>query len=343
MANTLKNIKGLIYVDDKQPGYSRKKHGRGFIYLDEKKEKVSDEKLLKRLKGLRIPPAWKNVWICKHETGYIQATGYDDKQRKQYLYHPHWEVFSQHEKYRKLQDFGKKLPAIRRTIEKDLQIAEWRRRKVLALVLRFMDEKYLRVGNRQYMEENETFGITTLRRKHLKENKNILTLEFKAKSGKYREVNIRDPELIRLVKENSDLPGYELFRYIDSEGKSSVVGSADVNDYLREISGEDFTSKTFRTWGGTVLALKELPRARKEVVNDKRKKLKTAIVKRVAESLGNTTTIAERYYIHPDILNVIADRDFNYQPPDRTAFSKTEIEWLDDEELKVLEMLRSKQ
>ncbi len=343
MSKKLKSFKGLIYVDDNQPGYSRKKHGRGFVYLDEKQKKVRDEKLLQRLKDLKIPPAWEKVWICKDETGYIQATGYDDKQRKQYLYHPDWEVFSQHEKYRKLQNFGEKLPSIRRIIEEDMKLAQWNRRKVLALVLRFMDEKYLRVGNRQYMEENETFGITTLRRKHLKEKENNLILEFKAKSGKYRKVNIQDPELVRLIKESSDMPGYELFRYLDSEGKSTTVESADVNDYLREISGEDFTSKTFRTWGGTVLAMKEQPGARKEVLNDNRKKLKTAIVKKVAKTLGNTTSIAERYYIHPEILEVIAAEDFEYKPPKSSAFSKNEIEFLDDQELKVLEILREKQ
>ena len=331
---------GLVYVDDSQPGYCRRKHGRGFIYLNEEEKTLKDKKLVKRLKDLKIPPAWKNVWICKLPNGYIQATGYDDKDRKQYIYHPNWSALSLLEKFKKLYDFGKALPAIRKKIEKNLALKSWTREKVLALVLKFMDEKHIRVGNKYYKDENETFGITTLRRKHLKEEeKGALYFEFKGKSGKYRKIPIEDPELTGLIKESSELPGYEIFRYIDEEGKSRAVDSADVNEFLRQITGEQFTSKTFRTWGGTVLAVHEQKTAKKELQGDKRKSLKTTIVKKVAEKLGNTNAIAEKYYIHPSVLETISRDDYSPKAPEAKRFSKMEMKYLDDEERIVLQFL----
>lgn len=339
MKEEKRKIRGLIYVHDSQPGLSRKKHGRGFIYFDEEKGKISNKKLLQRLKDLKIPPAWEKVWICKNPSGYIQATGYDNRRRKQYLYHPDWTELSRLEKFRKLHDFGKALPHIRQEIEKKLEPEGWPREKVLALVLKFMDEKRLRVGNKLYEEENQTYGLTTLRRKHLTEKAGKILIEYRGKSGKYRKIKVEDPELVRLIKESSELPGYEIFRYIDDADKSQRIDSADVNEFLQEITGKDFTSKTFRTWGGTVLAVEEWESAKEESAGDKRKSLKSVIVKRVAEKLGNTTSIAEQHYIHPYILQKISSEDYFYDPPDKQAFSTVEKKYLDDYELLVLSML----
>jgi DNA topoisomerase I len=330
---------GLIYVHDSQPGYTRRRHGRGFVYLDHEGSVIRDESSLKRLRALKIPPAWDKVWICRMPSGYLQATGYDTRQRKQYLYHAQWAVMSQTGKFKNLYRFAKALPAIRKTADEKLKLKGWPREKVLALIIRLMDKKYMRVGNKFYEEENETYGITTLRRKHLIEKDGKLMLEYKSKSGKYREVEIADSRLVKLVKESSDLPGYEIFRYLDEDGRSQPIGSKDVNDFLREITSENFTSKSFRTWSGTVLALKEWETARKETEGDKRKSLKTAIVKNVAEKLGNTPAIAEQYYIHPAVLGLISTDDFRPQKPDRKNFSKQEVAYLDDTELRVLQIL----
>ncbi|MCB0807377.1 MAG: DNA topoisomerase IB [Bacteroidales bacterium] len=333
---------GLVYVHDSQPGFCRRKQGRGFSYLDEKNKHLKDKSLLKRLKALKIPPAWKDVWICKLENGYIQATGYDEKGRKQYIYHPDWIVLSQHEKFKKLLDFGHALPVIREKTDKNLQHTTWDREKVLSLVLRFMDEKHVRVGNKHYEEENQTYGVTTLRRKHLKEKNGSLILEYKAKSGKYRKLNIEDPSLKKLVKESSELPGYEIFRYFDHDGKSRAVDSTDVNEFLQELTGEEFTSKTFRTWAGTVLAVQEYENAKTEAEKDKRISLKTTIVKKVAKKLGNTIAVAEKYYIHPVILQTLSEEKFKLKIPGKKGFSNKQMKYLEDEERLIFKMLEEK-
>ena len=343
MANQTATIQqGLVYVHDSEPGFCRRKHGRGFSYLDDKNKHLKNKALVKRLKALKIPPAWKDVWICKLENGYIQATGYDEKGRKQYIYHPDWIVLSQHEKFKKLLDFGKALPAIRKKTGEYLKHSSWDREKVLSLVLRFMDEKHVRVGNKHYEEENQTYGITTLRRKHLKEKNGILILEYKAKSGKYRKISIEDPVLKKLVKESSELPGYEIFRYIDDEGKSRAVDSTDVNEFLQQLTGSEFTSKTFRTWGGTVLAVQEYENAKDKATEDKRSSLKTTIVKNVAKKLGNTNAVAEKYYIHPVILQTLSDENFTLKIPGKKGFSSEEMKYLEDEERLILNLLEEK-
>ncbi len=339
MKKTDNEAPGLIYVHDSEPGYRRRRHGRGFIYLDAEGRKLHDKPLVERLKALKIPPAWDKVWICRHPNGYLQATGYDNRQRKQYIYHPRWETFSQHEKFRHLYDFGKFIPAIRQRVEKYLKLKGWPREKVLALAVKLMDEKYTRIGNKYYEKENETFGLTTLRRKHMSEDDGDIVLEYKAKSGKYRRIRIEDPRLVRLIKASSELPGYELFRYIDEEGKSRNIDSRDVNEFLQQITGKGFTSKSFRTWSGTVLAVQQYEDAKETLAGDKRKRLKTTIVKKVAEKLGNTTGIAEKYYIHPHILELISTPDFELKKPDRRHFNPMERRFLDADEMIVLHLL----
>lgn len=301
-----KETKMLVYVTDEEPGYQRKKRGRGYTYYDPNGNKIDKRELEGRLESLRIPPNWKDVWISARPSGHLQVTGYDEKGRKQYLYHPDWHAYRNANKFNRLIAFAEKLPQIRRRIKEDLQQQAWTKSRVQALVLYVLDESYIRIGNKSYLEENNTYGLTTLRRRHLKESNKGVVLNYQAKSGKQREVSIEKEELVGLIKECSELPGYELFRYKE-EGKRKVVNSEDINEYLQEIAGEEFSSKDFRTWGGTVTAIEELEAAMKEVEKNKKKELVPTLVKRVAERLGNTAAICREYYIHPAVLEAAED------------------------------------
>jgi DNA topoisomerase-1 len=332
-------MEGLIYVHDSQPGYRRRRHGRGFVYLDQRGNITRDKEPVERIKKLKIPPAWQQVWICHKPNGYLQATGKDGRYRKQYIYHPQWMAFSQQEKFDALRNFGRVLPQLRETTAAHLRKRGWPLEKVLALVVTFMDKKFLRVGNLSYRNSNDTYGITTLRRKHLKEQEGKLMLEYKAKSGKMRRISIENRQLIRLVKESSELPGYELFKYIDDDGSRRTIDSSDVNEYLRTITGETFTSKTFRTWGGTTIALQQWHFAKEEKAENPHKNLKATIVKKVAEELGNTKAVAEKYYIHPAILKIISDEEFAPEHIIMKTFSEIEMKYLDTHEMEVLSLL----
>lgn len=262
----------------------------------------------KRLEGFAIPPNWDEVWICPDSCGHLQVTGYDEKGRKQYLYHPDWVAYRNASKYQKLLEFGEKLPLIRKRVQEDLQLKEWKKERVLALVVSVLDESFIRIGNKTYLESNNTYGLTTLRRKHLSVNEQdkAAILRYQAKSGKEREITIENETLVGLIKECSELPGYEIFRYKE-DGKLQAVDSGDVNEYLQNIAGEDFSSKDFRTWGGTVVAVEEFPLAIKEVAENPKKSLLPTLVKRVAEKLGNTPAICREYYIHPAVLEAAED------------------------------------
>lgn len=291
----------LVYVTDEEPGYRRRKWGRGYTYYDPNGNKIEKRALANRLQSLSIPPNWKDVWIAARPNGHLQVTGYDEKGRKQYLYHPDWHAYRNANKFSRLIAFAEKLPYIRKQIREDLQQEAWTKARVQALVLYVLDESYIRIGNKSYLEENNTYGLTTLRRRHLKESEKGVVLNYQAKSGKQREVSIEKEELVGLIKECSELPGYELFGYQEG-GKRKVVSSEDINEYLQEIAGEEFSSKDFRTWGGTVTAVEELEAATKEVEENKRKELVPTLVRRVAERLGNTAAICREYYIHPAVL-----------------------------------------
>jgi DNA topoisomerase I len=319
---------GLIHVNNNDPGYSRRRFGRGFIYFGENGEKITDPGILERIRNIGIPPVWKNVWICKSENGYLQATGIDIKKRKQYLYHESWTEYQQNSKFRKIIKFAHSLPAIRQTIHQHLGKRGWPKEKVLALMVGILDEAYLRIGNRQYYQLHGTYGLSTLRRKNLEMNGREIIFKYKGKSQKYRKVKIRNPRFKRLIKQCSELKGYEVFRYVDESGKTVPVDSSDVNFYLKEITGEDFTSKNFRTWGGTVLAVKKFPSAMEKTATNKRLKLRRAIVKEVADELNNTIAVCEKYYIHPAVLDTLSEGNF-----DPTRFSLKDIpEDLDDDE-----------
>lgn len=292
----------LTYVNDTQPGFTRKKWGRGFIYCDHEGVKIKDKTTINRIKDLVIPPNWKDVWICSIENGHLQCTGLDQKERKQYIYHPEWVKSNQQNKFSHLKSFGQKLPLIRQQIEKDLHQEKWTKTKVLALVIHILDEYYLRIGNQYYAKKNNTYGLTTLRRKHIENSADTLQLNYTAKSNKDRQLIIDDEELVELIKEISDLPGYEVFRYRENANSWVSIDSEDVNDYLKNMVREDFTAKVFRTWGGTKLAVEFLPEAKEKVRQNKRLSLEPTLVKLVAQSLGNTVATCRKYYIHPDVL-----------------------------------------
>lgn len=306
--------KGLKFVCDDEEGIYRKGRGKGFIYLNKNNERIEEEEILSRINGLVIPPNWKNVWICKDPNGYLQVTGYDQKGRKQYLYHKKYISYRQKDKYKLLYQFGINLPMIRSRIQRDLKEEGWPKEKVLALIVKTLDEYHLRIGSAQYLHENETYGITTLRRKHIRNENGELIIEYKGKSGRLREIHVNNPKLINLINETSELPGFEVFRYIDEKGKSRKIHSHEVNEYLQDITTMDFTAKDFRTWGGTVTAVEVCKEAKAEIEENPRKKLDTAIVKKVAQRLGNTISTCREYYIHPKVLRASLEKDTDAIP-----------------------------
>lgn len=325
----------LHYTNDSAPGYHLKTVGERIIYTDNNDKEVKSKAILKRINQLTIPPQWQSVWICKDPEGHIQAVGRDAKGRKQYIYHSFWNDFISETKYNKLQSFARCLPKIREQVEKDLRKRTWTKEKVLALAIRLMDELYLRVGNKKYEKENQTYGLTTLRKKHIKEEKNGLTIQYKAKSGKSRTLNVSHPTLKRLLIQCSELPGYELFKY-HSENGFVPIDSRDINTYLRRVSGEDITAKTFRTWGGTVSAVELVYEAQQIVEQNPRKKLDTALIGLVAKRLNNTVSVCRKYYIHPRVLNLLIDGS-EISKAIRTRASK----WMSREEKMVMKLLES--
>ncbi|MCC9138004.1 DNA topoisomerase IB [Pontibacter silvestris] len=298
---------GLRYTSDSSPGYTRKKAGKVFYYVDKKGERISDEKTLERIKALVIPPAWTDVWICKSPKGHLQATGRDDKGRKQYLYHPEWQQARSLTKFGRMISFGKHLPQLRERIQQDITSRSLDRRKVTAVVLSIMDNALIRVGNRTYAKENKSYGLTTLRDKHVKIEGSKIKFTFKGKKGVEHEIDLKDRRLARLVKKCKDIPGYDLFQYYDEEGQRHTLESGDVNDYLREVTEEDFSAKDFRTWGGTVRMVECLENVLDEDPElNKEKSIKKA-VKEVAKGLGNTPSVCSKYYIHPEVVNLFRE------------------------------------
>ena len=297
----------LVRIETDTEGYYRKKNGKSFSFYTSDGKEIKTKKVLDRIEALVIPPAWTDVWICKDDCGHIQCTGVDEKQRKQYIYHPKYSEFQQQEKFKRLKDFANLLPAIRKKIETDLEQDQWTKSKVLALILHLLDEYYLRIGNTQYQKENDSYGITTVRRRHIELKKNELILKYKAKSNKIREIHIDDKEVANLVAEISDFPGYEIFKYQENASTWVDIKSEDVNEYIHQIADDEFSAKTFRTWGGSKLAVEYYKDALQKTEKNSRLKLETTLVKMVAKELGNTVTICRKYYIHPDILSQLIE------------------------------------
>jgi DNA topoisomerase-1 len=293
---------GLRYVSDDQPGYTRKKKGDDFEYFDTDGKRIRDETRLLRLRRLAIPPAYTDVWICPSPNGHIQATGRDARGRKQYRYHERWREARDENKYDRMLVFGKALPKIRRRVNKDLKKRSLPRNKVLATVVQLLERTFIRVGNEEYAKENKSYGLTTMRSHHVDVTGEKLIFSFKGKSGIRHEVGVKDRRLAKIIRQLQDLPGQEIFQYVDDEGEVRDVTSQDVNDYLREITGEDFTAKDFRTWAGTVLAAMALnAQERFKNKTQAKKNIKDAI-SAVAKILGNTPTICRKCYVHPAVL-----------------------------------------
>lgn len=293
----------LVYVTDKEPGIERKKSGDKFEYYY-KEEKIKDDEELLRIKHLVIPPAWTKVWICKKENGHLQATGLDVKNRKQYRYHAHWNSLRNHTKYYRLVEFGTVLPAVRLQLEKDLGANELSLKKVLAAVVSLMERTNIRVGNSFYEKTYGSFGLTTLKDKHVKFNGHAVSFSFTGKKGVSHNITLKNKKLAAIIKKCRDVPGKELFQFYDEEGNPHSIDSGLVNNYIREISKADFTAKDFRTWAGTVqafLALKSIGCCDTQT-ETKRKIVEALDI--VSEHLGNTRTVCKKYYVHPLILSL---------------------------------------
>jgi DNA topoisomerase-1 len=300
---------GLRYVSDDQPGYTRKRKGDDFEYFDTDGKRIRDETRLLRIRRLAIPPAYTDVWICPMPNGHIQATGRDARRRKQYRYHERWREARDENKYDRMVVFGKALPKIRRRVNRDLKQRGLPRSKVLATVVQLLERTFIRVGNDEYAKENESFGLTTMRNHHVDVKGETLKFRFKGKSGVSHEVDMSDRRLAKIIRQLQDLPGQEVFQYVNGDGKVRDVTSQDVNDYMREITGEEFTAKDFRTWAGTVLAAMALNAQEKfENKTQAKKNVKDAI-SAVSKILGNTPTVCRKCYVHPDVLETYLDGD----------------------------------
>jgi len=295
---------GLVYVTDEQPGLHRQRAGKGFSYRDERGRRVTQPAVLERIRNLAIPPAYTQVWICSQTLGHVQATGRDAKGRKQYRYHPRWRQLRDTGKFDRMQDFGQALPRIRRQVTFDLKRKELSPPRVLAAIVRLLDTTLLRIGNEGYAKDNGSYGLSTLRNRHVRVSRQQLKLRFRGKSGIEREVEIHDPVVARLVDRLQELPGQHVFQYLDESGIAHPVDSGMVNDYLREIGGADFSAKDFRTWGATVLATAALgciELAEASTQRAHRAQMKTCI-EAVARRLGHTPTVCRQSYIHPAIF-----------------------------------------
>jgi len=332
---------GLRYIADRGAGYTRKRRGEDFDYLDADGKKISDERRLLRIKRLAIPPAWERVWICPLANGHIQATGCDARKRKQYRYHERWREVRDEAKYEKMVLFGHALPKIRKRLEKDLTLPGLPREKVLATIVELLERTFIRVGNEEYAKENKSFGLTTFRNRHVDVEGTTIRFKFRGKSGVNHEKEIRNQRVAKIIRKLQDLPGQDVFQYVDDEGQVHGTTSQDVNDYLKEITGDDFTAKDFRTWAGTVLA--SIALSSQEPFSTKKEakaKVRTAIAA-VSKVLGNTPAVCRKCYIHPAVFESYLDGTLSESLKQKTE--ETLVEKIDDlreEEVSVLKFLR---
>jgi DNA topoisomerase-1 len=298
---------GLRYTSDSRPGIRRLRKGRQFRYVAPDGKLVRSREELRRIRALVIPPAWTDVWICTDPRGHLQATGRDARGRKQYRYHPKWRAVRDETKYYRLIGFAQALPAIRRRTSADLRGSKLSREKVLATVVALLEKTLIRVGNDEYAKQNRSFGLTTLRDGHVAVNGGRVRFMFRGKSGVEHEIDLNDWRLARIVRQCRDIPGYDLFQYYDDAGARHAIGSGDVNAYLKEISGEDYTSKDFRTWAGTVLAAQLLRECCQFGSETEAKKNIVRAIEQVAAKLGNTKAVCRKCYIHPAVLDSYTD------------------------------------
>ena len=332
---------GLRYVSDGANGITRQRTGSGWTYFLPNGSRVRDAAIRKRLNQLAIPPAWTDVWICPDPDGHIQATARDARGRKQYRYHPSYREARDRSKFRRMLEFSEVLPRLRERIERDLRAPDLSRRQLLATVVRLLDRTLIRVGNDEYVRENRSYGLTTLRRRHVQVDGAVLRFSFRGKSGVEHSITLTDPRLAHIVQRCRDLPGEEMFQYRDGAGKRQSVSSDDVNIYLRELTGRDVTAKDFRTWGGTMLAAVELRRLGEPASRREADRNIIGAIDAVAERLGNTRTVCRKYYVHPALLSAyLMGRTVPTPPPLRRSKRRKPGAALRRDEVLVLQFLQ---
>jgi DNA topoisomerase I len=292
---------GLRYVSDESPGIKRWRKGASFVYYDKEGKRIRNPLELKRIRSLAIPPAWEKVWICAQANGHLQATGIDAKGRKQYRYHPTWRTVRDEAKFERLLSFAEVLPKIRAKVDEDMRRADLSREKVLATIVRLLEISLIRIGNEEYAKENNSFGLTTMRNRHVEVEGATIKFQFRGKSGKKHNVEVSDRRVARIIQKCQDLPGQQLFQYEDQAGEVAAIGSEDVNDYLQRITGQPFTAKDFRTWAGTILAAIALGKMEEVDSQTLAKKNIVTAIEAVAGLLGNTVAICRKCYIHPAV------------------------------------------
>jgi len=318
---------GLRYVSDRLPGIRRKRSGAGFTYVDASGKTIRDRKELERIRKLAIPPAWEDVWICPNPSGHLQATGRDARGRKQYRYHARWREVRDEAKYDRMPAFASALPLIRRRVARDLADPVMSLNKVVAAVVQLLERTLIRVGNEEYARSNRSFGLTTLESAHARISGSTVRFRFRGKSGKFHDIALSDARLARIVRRCQELPGRHLFQYIDDDGTVHDVGSADVNDYLRETTGQDFTAKDFRTWAGTVLAAEKLYGLAAATSATAAKLNVVQAIDEVAAALGNTRSVCRKCYVHPGVLDTYLEGDLTRSLPAR-AMAKPHREYV---------------
>jgi DNA topoisomerase-1 len=333
-------IVGLVYVSSNEKGFKRVRNGSEFIYMDGNRV-VKDKANLDRIRKLVLPPAWENVWICKLPNGHLQATGIDKLGRKQYKYHPTWILIRNQTKFFRLREFGESLPMIRKNLEKDLSLPGYPQNKVLAAMVSLLEQINIRVGNAFYEKNYGSFGLTTLKDHHVKVNGSGLKIMFRGKKGVMHDINLASCRLARIVQGCKDIPGKELFQYYDEDGKRKTVDSGMVNEYIRNISGKDFTAKDFRTWAGTIHAILALSEVGKFSSVTEMNKNIAAALDIVAKQLGNTRAVCRKYYVHPVIIQLYQDDRFDNYIKDLDRQSGKDENGYTAEERVLLKILRS--
>ena len=333
----------LRYVSDRAPGIRRRRRGRSFVYLDAAGRTIRDPQVLARIRSLVLPPAWTDVWICAWANGHLQATGRDARKRKQYKYHARWRNVCDEDKYARLVRFGRKLPSIRARVAADMAQSGLPRTKVLATLVRLLETTLIRVGNEEYAKANDSYGLTTMLDKHVQVTTGGVRFAFRGKSGKFHDIDLHDRRLARIVKRCRDLPGYELFQYCDEAGRQQDVKSEDVNEYLHEVAGEEFTAKDFRTWGGTVLAALALEEFEQFDSQTQAKRNIVRAIEHVSERLGNTPSVCRKCYVHPAVIEAYMDGTMLLTLKQRTEQELVEsLDKLRPEEAAVLGLLQQR-
>lgn len=310
-ANRIARRAKLRYINDGVPGIRRKLKNGSFYYINEAGERVKDKETLARIKSLVIPPAWRDVWISPYPDSHLQVTGFDVKNRKQYRYHPGWNKIRSETKFSRMRAFANVLPEIRKHVDKQLSHNEITKEKVIATVIRLMEKAYIRIGNSEYMKKNGSYGLTTLRDRHVQISGSRIRFSFKGKKGVLHDIELMDRRMANIVKKCKDIPGQHLFQYFDAEGNRHAIESGDINQYIHAICGEEFTAKDFRTWAGTLKAFQALKLISPDTSRTEWKKQVNEVVKTVAKSLGNTPSVCRKYYIHPMLIELCEKGDLH--------------------------------